>query len=77
MERLIFHIDVNSAFLSWEAARRVSEGLPDLREICSEQPPGHSDAGVFRSGAGGNGPPQEARTQLPVREHFLLPPGLR
>ena len=33
MERLIFHIDVNSAFLSWEAARRVSEGLPDLREI--------------------------------------------
>lgn len=33
MERLIFHIDVNSAFLSWEAARRVAEGLPDLREI--------------------------------------------
>ena len=35
MERLIFHIDVNSAFLSWEAARRVKEGLPDLREIPS------------------------------------------
>jgi hypothetical protein len=35
MERLIFHIDVNSAFLSWEAARRVAEGLPDLREIPS------------------------------------------
>ena len=33
MDRLIFHIDVNSAFLSWEAARRVSEGLPDLRGI--------------------------------------------
>lgn len=33
MERLIFHIDVNSAFLSWESARRVSQGLPDLREI--------------------------------------------
>ncbi|MCQ2492640.1 MAG: DNA polymerase IV [Lachnospiraceae bacterium] len=33
MERLIFHIDVNSAFLSWEAARRVKEGLPDLRKI--------------------------------------------
>ena len=33
MERLIFHIDVNSAFLSWEAARRVKQGLPDLREI--------------------------------------------
>ena len=34
-ERLIFHIDVNSAFLSWESARRVSQGLPDLREIPS------------------------------------------
>lgn len=35
MNRLIFHIDVNSAFLSWEATRRVSEGLPDLREVPS------------------------------------------
>ena len=35
MERLIFHVDVNSAFLSWEAARRVKEGLPDLRKIPS------------------------------------------
>ena len=34
-ERLIFHVDVNSAFLSWEAVRRVKEGLPDLREIPS------------------------------------------
>lgn len=35
MERLIFHVDVNSAYLSWEAARRVQEGLPDLRLIPS------------------------------------------
>lgn len=35
MERLIFHIDVNSAFLSWEAARRVSQGQEDLRLIPS------------------------------------------
>ena len=35
MKRLIFHVDVNSAFLSWEAVRRVKEGLPDLREIPS------------------------------------------
>lgn len=35
MERLIFHIDVNSAFLSWEAARRVKEGLPDIRLVPS------------------------------------------
>ena len=35
MERRIFHVDVNSAFLSWEAMKRVREGLPDLREIPS------------------------------------------
>jgi len=35
MERLVFHIDVNSAFLSWEAARRVANGEPDLRLIPS------------------------------------------
>ena len=34
-ERLIFHVDVNSAFLSWEAARRVKCGQPDLRLIPS------------------------------------------
>ena len=33
MNRLIFHIDVNSAFLSWEAARRVANGEQDLRQI--------------------------------------------
>lgn len=35
MKRLIFHIDVNSAFLSWEAARRVSQGEDDIRKIPS------------------------------------------
>ena len=35
MEGLVFHVDVNSAFLSWEAARRVSMGEPDLRLIPS------------------------------------------
>ncbi|MDO5399818.1 MAG: DNA polymerase IV [Eubacteriales bacterium] len=35
MERLIFHVDVNSAFLSWEAARRVANGEPDIRLIPS------------------------------------------
>ena len=34
-ERLIFHVDVNSAFLSWEAMRRVKNGEPDLRLIPS------------------------------------------
>lgn len=33
MSRLIFHVDVNSAYLSWEAARRVSEGKEDIRLI--------------------------------------------
>jgi len=35
MKRLIFHVDVNSAFLSWEATRRVSEGGEDIRLIPS------------------------------------------
>ena len=36
MERLIFHIDVNSAFLSWEAVRRLQEGdKQDLRLLPS------------------------------------------
>ena len=35
MSRLVFHIDVNSAYLSWEAARRVAAGEDDLRLIPS------------------------------------------
>ena len=35
MRRLIFHVDVNSAFLSWEATRRVRNGEEDLRLIPS------------------------------------------
>lgn len=34
MERVIFHVDVNSAFLSWEAVKRLKAGDPvDLRTI--------------------------------------------
>ena len=33
MARLVFHVDVNSAYLSWEAARRVAKGESDLRLI--------------------------------------------
>ena len=35
MEKLVFHVDVNSAFLSWEAMRRVKHGEDDLRLIPS------------------------------------------
>ncbi len=35
MQRLIYHVDVNSAFLSWEATRRVARGEQDLRLIPS------------------------------------------
>lgn len=35
MDRLVFHVDVNSAFLSWEAARQVAQGKDDLRLIPS------------------------------------------
>ena len=34
MEKVIFHIDVNSAYLSWEAVCRLKQGgTVDLREI--------------------------------------------
>ncbi|MBR5872823.1 MAG: DNA polymerase IV [Oscillospiraceae bacterium] len=35
LERVIFHIDVNSAFLSWEAAKRVKNGEEDISLIPS------------------------------------------
>ncbi len=35
MRKLVFHIDVNSAFLSWEAAKRVAQGKADLRLVPS------------------------------------------
>ena len=36
MEKVIFHVDVNSAFLSWEAVHRLQMGeTEDLREIAS------------------------------------------
>ena len=35
MERRILHVDVNSAFLSWESVRRVRAGLSDLRQVPS------------------------------------------
>ena len=37
MEKTIFHVDVNSAFLSWSAVKRLEEepGAEDLREIPS------------------------------------------
>lgn len=35
MKRVLFHIDVNSAFLSWSAVKLLGEGKPDLRLVPS------------------------------------------
>lgn len=32
-KNIIFHVDVNSAFLSWESLSQIQQGKPDLREI--------------------------------------------
>ena len=34
-DRLVFHIDVNSAFVSWSAVEMLKNGGPDLREVPS------------------------------------------
>ena len=34
-DRLIFHIDVNSAFVSWSAVEMLKNGGPDLRVVPS------------------------------------------
>ena len=36
MERLIFHIDVNSAFLSWESARRLFLGKASEQKLLNQ-----------------------------------------
>lgn len=35
MQRVVFHIDVNSAFVSWSAVKILSEGGPDIRLVPS------------------------------------------
>jgi len=35
VDRIIFHVDVNSAFLSWTATQMVQEGKPDIRLVPS------------------------------------------
>ena len=35
MDRVIFHIDVNSAFLSWSALKIIASGGADIREVPS------------------------------------------
>ncbi len=35
MDRMIMHVDVNSAFLSWEASKRIKLGQSDLRLVPS------------------------------------------
>ena len=47
MKRVIFHVDVNSAFLSWEACYRIHHlgGTQDLRTmvspVCGDQEKRH------------------------------------
>ncbi len=33
MKRIIFHVDVNNAFLSWTAVKLLSEGKKDIRKV--------------------------------------------
>ncbi len=50
MDRIIFHVDVNSAFLSWEAARRLEEkklSLEGVQSASAEEPDLRSVASII------------------------------
>ena len=52
MPRIIFHIDVNSAFVSWLGVKLVKEGKPDIRLVPSVV---SGETGHTRPGTGLNG----------------------
>ena len=54
MQRLIFHVDVNSAFLSWEAARRAAAGEADLFVTLRSCPWDHNAGRIILAEAGGS-----------------------
>ncbi len=76
MRRVIFHIDVNSAFLSWSAVKGMSEGREDLRQVPSVVSGDPSDRRSIVSAASIPAKRLGIRTAMPVQMALRICPDL-
>ena len=78
MEKIIFHVDVNSAFLSWSAVRRLKEdpSSVDLRTVPSIVGGDESTRHGIVTAASIPAKARGIRTAMTVNEAFRLCPGL-
>lgn len=76
MKRVIFHIDVNSAFLSWSAVKLLSEGCDDIRLVPSVVSGDPSDRRSIVAAASIPAKKLGIRTAIPVSMAMRICPGL-
>ncbi len=76
MKKIIFHIDVNSAFLSWSAVKILSEGGSDIRLVPSVVSGDPSDRRSIISAASIPAKRLGIRTAMPVSMALRMCPGL-
>ena len=76
MRRIIFHIDVNSAFLSWSAVKLIQEGKPDIRLVPSVVSNDPSDRRSIVTAASIPAKKLGIKTAIPVSMALRTCPGL-
>ena len=76
MKRVIFHIDVNSAFLSWSAVKILSEGGSDIRLVPSVVSGDPSDRRSIVSAASIPAKKMGIKTAIPVSMAMRICPNL-
>ena len=76
MRRIIFHIDVNSAFLSWTAVKMVNEGKSDIRMVPSVVSGDPSDRRSIITAASIPAKKLGIKTAQPVSMAFRVCPNL-
>ena len=76
MDRVIFHIDVNSAFVSWTAVKILREGGPDMRLVPSVVSGDPSDRRSIVTAASMPAKKLGVKTATPVSMALRTCPGL-
>lgn len=76
MKKVIFHIDVNSAFLSWSAVKILAEGGSDIRLVPSVVSGDPSDRRSIISAASIPAKKMGIKTAMPVSMALRTCPGL-